>query len=133
MQDQPTEAGPEAEAAPEGGVASPEADASPVDGELPGPNPDLPANAPATDQPESAKDAPPLPPDFDDVMVKPYRAYTVGTPLSIVNEVGQLIATVGQPGTKVTVLAEGSVRVKVRCDGCSPVVEGYLQKERVRK
>lgn len=89
------------------------------------------AGTPPGDAPETV--AVPLPSEFDDVLVKPYRAYTVGTPLSIVNDVGQLLATVGQPGTKVTVLAEGSLRVKVRCDGCSPVVEGYLQKERVRK
>lgn len=75
----------------------------------------------------------PLGLSFDDVLVKPYRAYTVGTPLSVVNEFGQLVATIGTPGTRVTVLAEGSLRVKIRCDGCSPVVEGYLQKERVRK
>jgi hypothetical protein len=90
------------------------------------------ADEPPTEAGVNEED-PPTKPAFDDVPVKPYRGYTVGTPLSLVDDVGQLVATIGTPGTNVTVLAEGSVRVKIRCDGCSPVVEGYLQKDRVRK
>jgi hypothetical protein len=71
--------------------------------------------------------------DFDDTEVRPYKAFTVKTPLSIVDDAGQPVTVLAKPGVAVTVLAEGSLRVKVRCDGCDPVVEGYLQASAVQR
>jgi hypothetical protein len=71
--------------------------------------------------------------DFDDREVSPWIGHTLGTPLSVVDALGQPIAVVGAPGTKVTVLEEGTLRLKVRCDGCDPVVTGYVQRDRVQR
>jgi len=70
---------------------------------------------------------------FDDAEVEPYKGFTVKTPLSIVDEAGQPVAVLGKPGVEVTVLTEAALRVKVRCDGCDPVVTGYLQSDAVRR
>jgi len=70
---------------------------------------------------------------FDDAEVEPYKAFTVKTPLSIVDEAGQPVAVLGKPGVEVTVLSEAALRVKVRCDGCDPVVTGYLQRDAVQR
>jgi hypothetical protein len=71
--------------------------------------------------------------DFDDAPVQPWTGHTVGTPLSLVDDLGRAIAVIGLPGTKVTVLTEGSLRMKVRCDGCDPQVEGYIQRDKVQR
>lgn len=71
--------------------------------------------------------------DFQDQPVRPYTAFTLRTPLSIVDDAGQPVAVIAKPGTEVEVIAEGELRVKVRCTGCSPVVEGYLQADAVQR
>ena len=71
--------------------------------------------------------------DFGDQPVRPYTAFTLRTPLAIVDDAGQPLAVIAKPGTEVEVIAEGTLRVKVRCVGCSPVVEGYLQADAVQR
>ncbi len=90
----------------------------------------------AEDAPSEAPAEPPgqaQPSAFDDAEVDPYKAFTVKTPLSIVDEAGQPVAVLGKPGVEVMVLSEASLRVKVRCDGCDPVVTGYLQRDAVQR
>lgn len=93
------------------------------------------ADATAPAEAEAAIDAPgeAQPSAFDDAQVDPYKAFTVKTPLSIVDDAGQPVAVLGKPGVEVTVLSEASLRVKVRCDGCDPVVTGYLQRDAVQR
>lgn len=88
---------------------------------VPGPDdPDGPEReaAAAPDAPE-----PPAPPSMD-----PYAAHTVGGPLTVVDDVGQPLAVIATPHTPVVVLDEQEgLRRKVRCDTCTPPVEGWLQ------
>ena len=80
-----------------------------------GPEPEATA---APDAPE-----PPAPPSMD-----PYAAHTVGGPLTLVDDVGQPLAVISAPHTPVIVLDEqDGLRRKVRCDTCTPPVEGWLQ------
>ncbi len=90
---------------------------------------EAPVEVAAVDPPGSE----PVASNFDDAEVDPYKAFTIKTPLSIVDDAGQPVAVLGKPGVAVTVLAEAPLRVKVRCDGCDPVVTGYLQRDAVQK
>ena len=75
-----------------------------------------------------------LPPEVatpaEDGEVRPRSALTVGQPLTLVSDYGAPLQVLGD-GVAVTVLMEGSDRVKVRCDGCRPVQEGWLQRRAV--
>ncbi|MSQ00583.1 MAG: hypothetical protein EXR71_01660 [Myxococcales bacterium] len=83
------------------------------------------------DAPEEA--GPPAPADDQAVSppvaedIRPRSARTVGKPLTLVGDDGAPLQVVGD-GIAVTVLMEGADRVKVRCDGCRPVQEGWLQR-----
>lgn len=66
--------------------------------------------------------------------VDPYGAHTLGSPLTLVDDVGAVVQVLPVPNTAVTVLEEEpGVRRRVRCDGCTPVVEGWLQWDRVER
>ncbi len=62
--------------------------------------------------------------------IRPRSARTVGQPLTLVSDDGAPLQVIGD-GVVVTVLMEGPDRVKVRCDGCRPVQEGWLQRRAV--
>lgn len=73
--------------------------------------------------------APPGPPPA--VAVKPWQGRTVGSPLTIVDDLGAALQVIRGAPVAVVVLMEGEDRVRVRCEGCLPVVEGWLQKSAV--
>lgn len=89
---------------------------------VPGPDdPDGPEPEAAAATPDAPE--PPAPPSMD-----PYAAHTVGGPLTVVDDVGQPLAVIATPHTPVVVLDEQEgLRRKVRCDTCTPPVEGWLQ------
>jgi len=96
--------------------------------------------APAADEPSVADEAGTAADDAADevvapappvaVAVSPWKGRTVGRPLTLVGDDGTPLQVV-EDGVAVTVLMEGEDRVKLRCDGCLPVVEGWLQKRNV--
>jgi hypothetical protein len=85
------------------------------------------ADAGGPEVPE-APDPPAAPPAVD---VEPWLGHTVGSPLTLVDDVGAVVQVVRGGPVAVRVLQEGPDRVKVRCEGCLPVVEGWLQKSAV--
>ena len=82
------------------------------------------------DQPEgdAEADPPPVPTDME---VEPWKGRTVGRPLTLVGDDGAVVTVIAEEGVAVTVLMEGAERLKVRCDGCRPPLEGWLQKRAV--
>lgn len=91
----------------------------------PGPEPEAAVQEPeaATQEPAPAAPEPPDPPAMD-----PYAAHTVGAPLTLVDDMGQPLVVITTPHTPVIVLDEQEgLRRKVRCDTCTPPVEGWLQ------
>jgi hypothetical protein len=67
------------------------------------------------------------------VEVAPWPAHTVGSPLSLVNDAGETVRVLRGPPVAVVVLMEGEDRVKVRCEGCEPPAEGWLQRTAVAR
>lgn len=67
------------------------------------------------------------------VAVKPWGGRTVGSPITIVDDLGAAVQVVRGAPVAVVVLMEGEDRLRVRCDGCVPVVEGWLQKSAVAR
>jgi hypothetical protein len=65
--------------------------------------------------------------------VDPWRGRTVGSPITIVDDLGAPVQVVRGAPVAVVVLMEGEDRLKVRCEGCLPVVEGWLQKTAVAR
>ena len=65
------------------------------------------------------------------VTVKPWGGKTVGSPITIVDDLGAAVQVIRGAPVAVVVLMEGEDRLRVRCDGCVPVVEGWLQKSAV--
>ncbi len=113
-----------AEATPDGEGAADEAPAAADPAaEAAGDEADASADGEAADEVEEP--APPVA-----VAVAPWKGRTVGRPLTLVGDDGTPLQVVEQ-GVAVTVLMEGEDRVKLRCDGCLPVVEGWLQKRNV--
>lgn len=102
-----------------------------VDSAEPEAAPDSAADGPGDSaEPEVEAPAPPPPPVA--VAVSPWAGRTVGRPLTLVDDAGAPLRVLGD-AVAVTVLMEGDDRVKVRCDGCSPPVEGWLQKRAVQR
>ena len=78
---------------------------------------------------EEEEEEPPAPAVAEEV--SPWAGYTLGTPLTLVADNGSVIRVLAQEHMAVTVLREGPDRVKVRCDACTPIVEGWLQRHAV--
>ncbi len=89
-----------------------------------------PAVLEAAEEPEAVGEAPGGGEDAEVDHVRPRPARTVGKPLTLVSDYGAPLQVLGD-GVAVTVLEEGPDRVKVRCDGCRPVQEGWLQRRAV--
>lgn len=84
------------------------------------------------DEPDAAaevEDAPPAPPT--DLAVEPWSGHTSGRPLTLVGDDGAVVLVIADEAVAVTVLMEGPERLKVRCDGCRPPLEGWLQRRAV--
>lgn len=78
--------------------------------------------------PEPEPDPPPAP---TDLAVEPWSGRTSGRPLTLVGDDGTVVMVIADDGVAVTVLMEGPERLKVRCDGCRPPLEGWLQRRAV--
>lgn len=113
------EAAPEGEGAAEG-EAAPEEEGAP-EGEAEGEGEAAPEGEPAVAGPPAA------------VAVKPWSAKTVGSPITIVDDLGAAVQVIRGAPVAVVVLMEGEDRLRVRCDGCVPVVEGWLQKSAIAR
>ncbi len=109
------------EAAPEGEVAT-EGEAAPEEEGAP----EAEAEGEAAPEGEPAVAGPP-----PAVTVKPWGGKTVGSPITIVDDLGAAVQVIRGAPVAVVVLMEGEDRLRVRCDGCVPVVEGWLQKSAV--
>jgi hypothetical protein len=87
---------------------------------------DAPADGvPAEEAPAEPEAPAPPPPDA-------YASHTVGAPLTIVDDVGKPVTVLTASRTEVIVLLEEPpVRKRVRCTGCVPQAEGWLQFDNV--
>lgn len=94
------------------------------------PDPDAADPDPGEPDADAAADPPPAPTDLP---VDPYAAHTVGRPVTLVGDDGVPLVVLTTENVAVTVLAEGPERLKVRCTGCTPQVEGWLQRRVVAR
>ncbi len=82
-------------------------------------------------EPTAEEPAVPAPPVA--AAVSPWMGRTVGSPLTLVDDAGSPVYILRGPSAAVVVLMEGEDRVRVRCEACLPVVEGWLQKSAVSR
>ncbi len=82
----------------------------------------------AADPAAEAPDAPALNPDPDGL--DPYKAVTVNSPVTVVDDGGKPVTVINSKGVQVEVRQEdGKVRRKVYCASCAPAVEGWVRTE----
>ncbi len=91
------------------------------------------AEAVAADQAVDAPDADGPAPNPNPDGLDPYMAVTVGSPVTLVDDVGKPVAVLNEPGARVEVRAEdGQVRRKVWCSTCAPPTEGWVRTEDIK-